>query len=146
MSLPSAVSLPAEMQLGALSYSLPSDSRSYQIKVQPSNIASIVSPDIVLVASQQGGDYPFPSQQIIFDIPCGASNSTFIDNRFTTLNFTAQYAAGSTATGVVTSGNLRSNANSFFDRMYITSQNGQIVEDINSMVSVYPKDMLVECF
>jgi hypothetical protein len=130
MSLPSSVSLPAEMQLGSLDYSLPPEARSYQVKVQPSNIASVVSPDITLVASQTGGDYSFPSQQIIFDIPCGASPSTFIDNRFTTLNFTAQYAAGSTGTGVVTSGNLRSNANSFFDRMYITSQNGQILEDI----------------
>jgi hypothetical protein len=130
MSLPSAVSLPAEMQLGSLDYSLPPDARSYQVKVQPSNISQIVSPDIAFSTSATGLDYPFPSQQLIFDIPCGSSPSTFIDNRFTTLNFTATYANGSTNAGVLTSANLRSNANSFFDRMYITSQNGQILEDI----------------
>ena len=146
MSLPSAVSLPAEMQLGSLDYSLPPDARSYQVKVQPSNISQIVSPDIPFSTSATGLDYPFPSQQLIFDLPCGSSPSTFLDNRFTTLNFTATYANGSTNAGVLTSANLRSNANSFFDRMYITSQNGQILEDINSVVSVYPKDMLVECF
>ena len=62
-------------------------------------------------------------QQIIFDIPCGTSPSTFLDNRFTTLNFTVTYALGATApTAAITSANLRSNANSYFDRMYITSQ------------------------
>jgi hypothetical protein len=117
------------MQLGSLDYSLPPEARSYQVKVQPSNISQIVSPDITLVAVS-GGDYPFPSQQIIFDLPCGGGSSVFLDNRFTTLNFTATYANGSTGTGACSSGNLRSNANSFFDRMYITSQNGQILEDI----------------
>jgi len=140
MSLPSSVSLPAEMQLGSLDYSLPPEARSYQVKVQPSNISSIVSPDISIVA-QSGGDYPFPSQQIIFDIPCGSSPSTFLDNRFTTLNFTATYSNGSTGTGACSSGNLRSNANSFFDRMYITSQNGQILEDITEYGLV--NDLLV---
>ena len=130
MSLPSAVSLPAEMQLGSLDYSLPPDARSYQVKVQPSNISQIVSPDIAFTTSATGLDYAFPSQQLIFDIPCGSSPSTFIDNRFTTLNFTATYANGSTNVGVLTTANLRSNASSFFDRMYITSQNGQILEDI----------------
>ena len=132
MSLPSSVSLPAEMQLGSLDYSLPPEARSYQVKVQPSNVSSIVSPDIAIAAGLEGTDLPFPSQQIIFDIPCGSSPSTFLDNRFTTLNFTATYAVGATvSTSVaITSANLRSNANSFFDRMYITSQNGQILEDI----------------
>jgi hypothetical protein len=119
------------MQLGSLDYSLPPEARSYQVKVQPSNISSIISPDISIAAASEGGDLAFPSQQIIFDIPCGSSPSTFLDNRFTTLNFTATYAVGATVSAVaLTSANLRSNANSFFDRMYITSQNGQILEDI----------------
>jgi len=131
MSLPSAISLPQEMQLGTLDYSLPPEARSYQVKVQPSNISSIVSPDISIASGLVGTDLPFPSQQIIFDLPCGSSPSTFLDNRFTTLNFTATYAVGAVASaGVITSAYLRSNANSFFDRMYITSQNGQILEDI----------------
>ena len=141
MSLPSAVSLPAEMQLGSLDYSLPPEARSYQVKVQPSNISQIVSPDITLIASQSGGDYPFPSQQIIFDIPCGSSPSTFLDNRFTTLNFTATYACGGTSGAVITTANLRSNANSYFDRMYITSQNGQILEDVTEDALV--NDLLI---
>jgi hypothetical protein len=130
MSLPSSVSLPAEMQLGSLDYSLPPEARSYQVKVQPSNLSQIVSPDIT-IANVVGTDYAFPSQQIIFDIPCGSSPATFLDNRFTTLNFTATYTPGSVnQTAGTTSGYLRSNANSFFDRMYITSQSGQILEDI----------------
>lgn len=142
MSLPSAVSLPAEMQLGSLDYSLPPEARSYQVKVQPSNVSSIVSPDIGIAANLEGGDLAFPSQQIIFDIPCGSSPSTFIDNRFTTLNFTATYAVGAVASaGSITSANLRSNANSFFDRMYITSQNGQILEDITEYALV--NDLLI---
>lgn len=141
MSLPSSVSLPAEMQLGSLDYSLPPDARSYQVKVQPSNVSQIASPDITFAASAQGVDYPFPSQQIIFDLPCGSSPSTFLDNRFTTLNFTATYSNGSTNTGVMTSGSLRSHANAFFDRMFITSQNGQILEDITEYGLV--NDLLV---
>jgi hypothetical protein len=142
MSLPSAVSLPVEMQLGSLDYSLPPEARSYQVKVQPSNISSIVSPDISIAAALEGSDLPFPSTQLIFDIPCGSSPSTFLDNRFTTLNFTATYAVGATTSAVaITSANLRSNANSFFDRMYITSQNGQIVEDITEYALV--NDLLI---
>lgn len=142
MSLPSAVSLPAEMQLGSLDYSLPPEARSYQVKVQPSNISSIVSPDISIAASLVGSDLLFPSNQVIFDLPCGSSPSTFLDNRFTTLNFTATYAVGAVAsTGVITSAYLRSNANSFFDRMFITSQNGQILEDITEYGLV--NDLLV---
>jgi hypothetical protein len=38
--------------------------------------------------------------------------------------------AGTTST--ISSGYLRSHANSFFDRMYITSQNGNIIEDIQN--------------
>lgn len=142
MSLPSAVSLPAEMQLGSLDYSLPPEARSYQVKVQPSNTSAIVSPDISIGAGIEGTDLPFPSQQIIFDLPCGSSPSTFLDNRFTTLNFTATYAVGAVASATaITSANLRSNANSFFDRMYITSQNGQILEDITEYSLV--NDLLI---
>jgi hypothetical protein len=55
----------------------------------------------------------------------------FLDSRFTTLGFrmTINVVTAGT-TSAITSGFLRSHANSFFDRMYITSQNGQIIEDI----------------
>ena len=142
MSLPSSVSLPSEMMLGSLDYSLPAEARSFQIKVQPSNISQIVSPDIPIAAALEGSDLAYPSAQLIFDIPCGSSPSTFLDNRFTTLNFTATYAVGATASAAaISSANLRSNANSFFDRMYITSQNGQIIEDITEYALV--NDLLI---
>jgi len=142
MSLPSAMSLPQEMQLGSLDYSLPPEARSYQVKVQPSNISQIVSTELTIPSSVEGTDLAFPSQQIIFDLPCGSSPSTFLDNRFTTLNFTATYAAGATNPAAnITSANLRSNANSYFDRMFITSQNGQILEDITEYSLV--NDLLI---
>ena len=78
-------------------------------------------------------DQPGNVQNIIFDLPCGASPSMFLDNRFTTLNFTANLQM---ITAGVGSGSgylcpyLRGSAYSYFDRMYITSQNGQIIEDI----------------
>jgi hypothetical protein len=130
MSLPSSVGLPNEMMLGNLDYSLPPDAKSYSVKVQPSNISSVVSSNYTATASSVL-DLQFPSQNIIFDLPAGASPSMFLDSRFTTLNFrmTISVATAGTAS-VVTSGYLRSHANSFFDRMYITSQNGQIIEDI----------------
>jgi hypothetical protein len=130
MSLPSSVGLPNEMMLGNLDYSLPPDAKSYSVKVQPSNISSVTSPSYTATASS-ALDLTFPSQNIIFDLPAGASPSMFLDSRFTTLGFrmTINVVTAGT-TSVVTSGFLRSHANSFFDRMYITSQNGQIIEDI----------------
>jgi hypothetical protein len=131
MSLPSSVGLPNEMMLGNLDYSLPPDAKSYSVKVQPSNISSVTSPTYSTATTATHLDLTFPSQNIIFDLPAGASPSMFLDSRFTTLGFrmTINVITGGTAS-VVTSGYLRSHANSFFDRMYITSQNGQIIEDI----------------
>ena len=133
MSLPSSVGLPNECMLGNLDYSLPPDAKSMSIKVQPSNLSSIVS-STYSTGTTAGAvlDLQFPSQNIIFDLPAGSSPSTFLDNRFTTLNFRMNIAVSGTAgaTSTMTTGFLRSNANSFFDRMYITSQNGQIIEDI----------------
>ena len=130
MALPSTVGLPNEMMLGSLDYSLPSDAKSYSVKVQPTNLSSIVSSTYTATASS-ALDLQFPSQNIIFDLPAGASPSMFLDNRFTTLNFRATVTvtnAGSAS--VITSMNLRSHANAFFDRVYCVAQNGNIIEDI----------------
>jgi len=130
MSLPSSVGLPNECMLGNLDYSLPPDAKSYSVKIQPSNISSVVSSTYTATATTVL-DLTLPSQNLIFDLPAGASPSMFLDSRFTTLNFRMTIAVQSAGTAsVVTSGYLRSHANSFFDRMYITSQNGQIIEDI----------------
>ena len=135
MSLPSSVGLPQEMMLGHLDYSIPPDAKSFSVKVQPSNLSTITTTLSNLSVTNNSTvtqpDQPFPSQNLIFDLPCGASPSMFLDSRFTTLNFRATYTLTTAGTNYTTSAAyLRSNANSFFDRMYITSQNGAIVEDI----------------
>ena len=131
MSLPSSVGLPNEMMLGHLDYSIPPDAKSFSVKVQPSNLSQIVSPTYTMpAASTYAGDQSFPSQNIIFDLPCGSSPSMFLDTRFTTINFQCTITTVNGGTQTCNDGYLRSGAYSFFDRMYITSQNGQIVEDI----------------
>ena len=136
MSLPSKVGLPNEMVLGHLDSSLPPDARSFSVKVQPSNISSVSAtittrPSVTNTVNTVG-DIAFPVQNIIFDLPCGASPSMFLDNRFTTLNFTATLTMNTQPTtfSTYTSCVLRGSANSFFDRMFITGQDGQILEDI----------------
>ena len=131
----SPIGLPNELKLGNLDFSLPPDARSTSVKIQPSNIAQIQSPTLqtgALTATAGAGttgvELSFPIQNLIFDIPAGASPSQFIDTRFSTLNFRMQIdvsTAASTALGNVA---LRSNANSFFDRQYTIAQNGNIVE------------------
>ena len=133
MSLPSSVGLPNEMMLGHLDYSIPPDAKSFSVKVQPSNLSQIQTTFNIpiTVTSASVGDIVFPSQNIIFDLPCGASPSMFLDSRFTTLNFTSNFTITSIgAAGSAADSYLRGGAYSWFDRMYITSQNGQIIEDI----------------
>ena len=132
MSLPSPEGIPREMETGALPYSMPPETKSTQIRVQPSNISSIVSNTVTLTASSNIA-MDFPIQNLIFDLPI-PSPSTFLDSRQTTLNFRATYeiiSGGTAAVVGATAGYLRSHAGSFFDRMYVVSQNGQIIEDVN---------------
>ena len=131
MSLPSSVGLPNEMMLGHLDYSIPPDAKSFSVKVQPSNLSQIQTSFTAASASQNLGDLVFLSQNIIFDLPSGASPSMFLDSRFTTLNFSANFAITNAGTSSTFADSyLRSGAYAWFDRMYITSQNGQIIEDI----------------
>jgi hypothetical protein len=130
MSIPSSIGLPNEMMLGSLDYSLPSDARSTSIKIQPSNISQIVSPTYTCISGNVL-DLPFPSQNLLFDIPCGGSPSQFLDTRFTTLNYrmTINVISAGTAS-TVTTGFLRSHANSFFDRLTVINGSGAVIEDI----------------
>ena len=136
MSLPSKVGLPNEMVLGHLDSSLPPDARSFSVKVQPSNVSSVTgtftTPIGVSTVNNAAGDITFPIQNIIFDLPCGASQSMFLDNRFTTLNFNATLTSNvaPSANSSFSACNLRGSANSYFDRMFITGQDGSIIEDI----------------
>jgi hypothetical protein len=123
------VAFPSELQ-NDIQYQLPPSVSSYNVKVVPSNGASFSSPTTTLTASAtqqiQGGN-----QNIIFDIPCGMG-STFIDPRFSTLNFRVNYEVVNDASMNVTSCALRSSCYSHFDRMYIQSQSGVLLDDINN--------------
>ena len=93
MSLPSSVGLPQEMMLGHLDYSIPPDAKSFSVKVQPSNLSQYQTTfTTVGAATTWAGDMAAPAQNIIFDIPCGASPSMFLDSRFTCLLYTSDAA------------------------------------------------------
>jgi hypothetical protein len=143
MSIPSVVGIPAEMKLGEVDYSLPPDARSYSVKVMASNVQSVASPPISLVSTGAGAPTATPqfvSQNIFFDLPCGQSPSTFLDTRFSTISFKATLTCSVAGTGSTYTAYLRSGAYSFFDRMYITGGNGQVLEDVGEYGLVY--DML----
>jgi hypothetical protein len=140
MSIPSVVGIPAEMKLGEVDFSLPPDARSYAVKVMASNVQSVASPPISLVgaiASPPTTIPQFVSQNVFFDLPCGQSPSTFLDTRFSTISFRATMTCSQAASAAIASGYLRSGGYSFFDRMYITGGNGQVLEDIGEYGLVY---------
>jgi hypothetical protein len=137
MSIPSAIGIPNEMKLNEVDFSLPSDSRVYDIKVQASNLSSVVGPQVNMATSTTAGTTltttpQFNSQTLYFDLPCGQSPSTFLDNRFTTLSFNATMTVNTAVTSSA-SAYQRSGGYSWFDRMYITAQNGNIIEDFTEL-------------
>lgn len=134
MSIPSPIGIPQEMKLNEVDFSLPSDARSYQVNIQPSNISTITQQNISLICAASAPPTTTPqfvSQTLYFDLPCASSPSTFIDSRFTTLSFRSnvQITTAVTASSI-TSAFQRSGGYSWIDRMYITAQNGNILEDI----------------
>jgi hypothetical protein len=141
MSIPSVVGIPAEMKLGDVDFSLPPDARSYAVKVMASNVQSVASPVISLVQAAAGiiPQPQFVSQNIFFDLPCGQSPSTFLDTRFSTISFKATMTIPTSVTGAGANplAYLRSGGYSFFDRMYITGGNGQVLEDVGEYGLVY---------
>jgi len=145
MSIPSPIGLPQELKLGEVDFSLPADARSYGVNVQPSNVSTVTQTGISLICAASSAPTTLPqftSQTIYFDLPAGASPSTFIDNRFTTISFRANVAITTGVTAAsITSAFQRSGGYSWFDRMYITAQNGNIVEDITEYGLV--NDLLV---
>jgi hypothetical protein len=133
MSIPSPIGLPQELKLGEIDFSLPADARSYQVNVQPSNVSSVSQTGISVISGAGGPPTTTPqfsSQTLYFDLPAGASPSTFIDNRFTTISFRANLTVTTALSAVVTTAYQRSGGYSWIDRMYITAQNGNIVEDV----------------
>jgi len=145
MSIPSPLGLPLELKLGEVDYSLPADARSYAVNVQPSNVSQVSQTGISLICAASSAPTTLPqfsSQTLFFDLPAGSSPSTFIDNRFTTLSFRANVSITTAVTASsITSAFQRSGGYSWFDRMYITAQNGNIIEDITEFGLV--NDLLV---
>jgi len=134
MSIPSPIGLPQELKLGEVDFSLPADARSYQVNVQPSNVSSVSQTGISVISAAAGPPTTTPqftSQTLYFDLPAGSSPSTFIDNRFTTISFRANMSVTTAFVGAFAqTGYQSSGGYSWIDRMYITAQNGNIVEDV----------------
>lgn len=130
------VGFPSELK-NEIDYSLPADVSSYSVKVVPSNLSQVQSTVQTLTASSNL-NLNGTSTNIIFDIPAGQGKAIFVDPRFSTLNFRVNYEVVSAgATAVITSGVLRSGAMAHFDREYIQSQSGVILDDVNLLGVVH---------
>lgn len=123
--------LPLEMKLSDLDITVPEGTSSRNVRIQPSNLSTIVSPAATYpAASANMADQPFNAQTVVFDIPAGVRGQ-YIDTRQSSLTFRATYTvtnAGS-ACGVATA-QLRAGAASFFDRLETLGPAGNILESI----------------
>lgn len=124
------VAFPASLK-NEVDYSLPASVTGTSIKVAPSNVQQVQS-SIQTVTPSSNVSLLGNSQNVIFDLPAGMSKGTFLDPRYTLLNFRCNFKVetGSSA-AVVTSAVLRSCAAAYFDRMFIQSQSGVVLEDMN---------------
>ena len=125
----SAVGFPKELS-NEIDYQLPAGVNSYNVRVVPSNVTSITSTQQTLTASS-APTINGTSTNIIFDLPCSGGKGVHIDPRFTLVNFRVKYRLVSATTALITNARLRSHAMAWFDRMFITSQSGAILEDMN---------------
>lgn len=114
-----------------IDFALPEGVNSYNLRVVPSNLSSVVSTTQTLTASstlQLNGT----STNIIFDVPCSGGKGVHLDPRFTLLNFRVRYTVPAGASSAsITVARLRSHAMAHFDRLLIQGQSGNVVEDIN---------------
>ena len=141
MSLPSKVGLPAEVQ-PELDYSIPSNARSYSVRVQPTNLSSITATGLStgLTAAYLSSELAFPQTNILFDIPCQNSPSTYLDTRMTTLNFKATVtitAAGTGGTAANQTAFQRAGGASWIDMLTLFGGDGAVLEQINEYGMVY---------
>ena len=66
--LPSSVGLPSEMKYN-LDYSMPPESKSYSIRIQPSNVSQVTTSfSTGNAATTYWGNMPMPASNIIFDM------------------------------------------------------------------------------
>lgn len=133
MASPSAVGFPKELS-NEIDYSLPASVSAYNVRVVPSNVQSVASATQTLTAGSTPNAIQLngTSTNIIFDLPCSGGKGVHIDPRFTLVNFRVAYEVPAGASAAqITSARLRSHAMAWFDRMFISSQSGAILEDIN---------------
>lgn len=129
--------LPAEMKAADLDYSVPEGTVSRNIRVQPSNLSSVVSPNAVT-----GGvagiipDNVMNQQTIVFDLPAGQSGS-YLDVRQSYISFRAVVECVTASTANMTSAVLRSGGHAFFDRMEVVGPQGQILESVQEYGLVF---------
>jgi hypothetical protein len=131
----SQIGFPKELQ-NDIDMSVPASVSSYAVKVVPSNVASVVSSEQSLgagaAASASYVQLNGTSSNVIFDIPAGQGKGKFIDPRFSTLNFRVKYEITNTPVQTVnTLAKLRSSGYAHWDRCYIQSQNGVVLDDVN---------------
>lgn len=124
------VGFPKELS-NEIDYSIPANVNSYQVKVVPSNLSQVQSSTQTLTASsnvQLNGT----SSNVIFDIPAGQGKGVFIDPRFSTLNFRVNYeVVNAPSAAIVTAAQVRSSGYAHWDRCYLQSQEGVILDDVN---------------
>jgi hypothetical protein len=138
MALPISYSVPQLMDLSRLDSAIPEGTQSKVVRVQPSNLSTIVSPTYTCPARNTiMPDTAFASQNVIFD--CPTSQGSWIDTRQSTISFRVNYEvvnAGVTyRVGSVPS--LRGGAFSFWDGIQILSPQGSVIESTSELALVY---------
>lgn len=127
----SPVGLPNELKR-ELDYQLPQGVSITPIKIVPTNVSSVVSPTSSALTASSANTLQGTAQDVIFEFPCNQGKSVFLDHRYTTLSFRANYEVVSAGTSqIITNANLRSNALSFFDTATLFGQNGLVLDQIN---------------
>lgn len=120
------IGLPSTLQ-GNLDYKLAQGVTSSSVRVLPTSNASVVTTVALTPSLAAHPDIPQTQTQILFDIPCSGNPGQFIDTRMTTLNFRATFTCPTAGSAAITTGFLRSNCMSFFDRSE-TKNSGQTVD------------------
>ena len=133
-----AVGLPSQLQY-VLPPSLPDECRSYSVSISPNGVTSVTGSSAIPVVYVANGanmpSYPFNSQQLCFDIPCGMNADTFLDPRETMLNFRMVLTSTGLAQGATPNAaqafNLISSAASWIENLTLVSNN-QPLESIQN--------------
>lgn len=126
----STVGYPKEL-MNEISNSIDPNMKAYQVKVVPSNVSQVQSPTQTITGATTFNQLNNVSQNLIFDIPANQGKHTFIDHRCSNLNFRVAYEVVTTTSGIIANMQLRSSALSFFNRNFMTSASGAVIDDVN---------------